>query len=149
MRIFVENLTDSVTKNDLLRLFEVWGKVGSVTIENDKFSGKPGGFVEMPERHEALEVIKNINGVNLFGKSLNLSAMRERVDRRSGADTRSSQERRASEDRRIVADRRIKSVGYAFDDRRVNSERRAELDRRQIIERRMFSERRSTINRRQ
>ena len=78
MKIFVENLTHSVTNNDLIKLFELSGFVESVTIVNDKFSGKPGGFVEMPNRLEALEMIKNLNGVTLFGTTLILSLLGNR-----------------------------------------------------------------------
>ena len=149
MKIFVENLTHSVTNNDLIKLFELSGDVESVTIVNDKFSGKPGGFVEMPNRLEALEMIQNLNGVALFGKTLILSAMRERVDRRADAERRSEQDRRTSNDRQIVAERQNKSADYAFDDRKVGSQIKTELDRRQIDERRMSSERRLDVDRRQ
>jgi len=149
VKIFVENLTHSVTNNDLIKLFELSGDVESVTIVNDKFSGKPGGFVEMPNRLEALEMIQNLNGVALFGKTLILSAMRERVDRRADAERRSEQNRRTSNDRQIVAERQNNSAGYAFDDRKVGSQRKTELDRRQIDERRMSSERRLDVDRRQ
>ena len=147
MKIFVENLTHSVTDDDLLKLFEVWGKVRSLIIVNDEISGKPGGFVEMSSKQEALDTIKQINGVNLFGKSLKLSVMREGIDRRDDADRRSFQDRRESENRRVASNRRIKSQGFSFN-LRFNSERRAELDRRQLISRRTSSDQRSGIDRR-
>ena len=148
MRIFVENLTHSVTNKDLIKMFELSGVVESVTIVNDKFSGKPGGFVEMPNRLEALEMIQNFNGVTLFCETLNLSAMREGVDRRVDAERRSEQERRTEEDRRAAAERRNESAGYAFDDKRISSRRKTEFDRRLINERRMSSEQRSGNDRR-
>ena len=148
MKIFIENLTHSVTNNDLIKLFELSGAVESVTIVNDKFSGKPGGFVVMPNRLEALEMIQNLNGVTLFGITLNLHAVREGVDRRADDERRSEQERRASEDRRTVAERRKKSVGHAFEDKRVSSKRKTELDRRLIKKRRMSSQRRLDADRR-
>jgi len=148
MKVFVENLTHSVTNNDLIKLFELSGDVESVTIVNDKFSGKPGGFVVMPNRLEALEMIQNLNGVSLFGKTLILSTMREVDDRRADPERRSEEERRASKDRRIVAERRNKSKGFASDDRRVSSQRKTELERRKINQRRISSEKRSGIDRR-
>ena len=147
MKIFVENLTHSVANNDLIKLFELWGEVESITIKNDKISGEPGGFVEIPNRQEAIEMVHNIDGIALFGKSLKLSILREGEDRRNDAERRSSQERRNYEDRRIASDRRIKSVDYAFDER-FNSERRAELDRRMTITRRLSSDRRLVAERR-
>ena len=148
MKIFIENLTHSVTNNDLIKLFELSGDVESITIVNDKFGKKPGGFVEMPNRLEALEMIQNFNGVTLFGETLILTPMREVVDRRASVDRRSEQGRRNYEDKRIASDRRVKSTGYAFD-KRFDSERRAELDRRQIKTRRLSSDRRLVVDRRQ
>lgn len=148
MKIFIENLTHSVTNNDLIKLFELSGDVESITIVNDKFSRKPGGFVEMPNRLEALEMIQNFNGVTLFGETLILTPMREGVDRRASFDRRSEQGRRNYEDKRIASDRRVKSTGYAFD-KRFDSERRDELDRRQIKTRRLSSDRRLVADRRE
>ena len=147
MKIFVENLTHSVANNDLIKLFELWGEVESITIKNDNISGQPGGFVEAPNRLEALDMIQNINGVVLFGKPLKLSVVREEDDRRNDAERRSSEERRNSEDRRIASDRRVKSVSYAFNER-FSSERRVELGRRLIITRRLSSDRRAISERR-
>ena len=149
MKIFVENLTHSVTNNDLIKLFELSGFVESVTIVNDKFSGKPGGFVEMPNRLEALEMIKNLNGVTLFGTTLILSAMREKVDRRTdAAQRRTARGRRADESRRIASERRSKKLGYSFDDRRNTSRRNSDSDRRELTERRNISDQRSGADRR-
>lgn len=147
MKIFVENLTHSVANNDLIKLFELWGKVESLTIKNDRISGMPGGFVDAPDRQEALQMVQNINGVVLFGKPLKLSVVREGVSRRIDSERRASRERRYNEDRRVSSDRRIKSVSYAFDER-FNSERRAESNRREIITRRISSDRRLVTERR-
>ena len=148
MKIFVENLTHSVTNNDLIKLFELSGFVESVTVVNDKFSGKPGGFVEMPNRLEALEMIKNLNGVTLFGTTLILSAMREKIDRRTDAERRNERERRTAESRRIDSERRNKKLDYAFDDRRNTSRRNSGLDRRELSERRSSSDQRAGTDRR-
>ena len=148
MKIFVENLTHSVANNDLIKLFELWGEVKSITIKNDNISGQPGGFIEVPNRLEALDMVQNIDGVVLFGKPLKLSVVREEDDRRNDDERRFSEEQRISEDRRISTDRRVKSVSYAFDER-FNSERRAELERRLIITRRLSSDRRVVTERRQ
>ena len=149
MKIFVENLTHSVTNNDLIKLFELSGFVESVTIVNDKFSGKPGGFVEMPNRLEALEMIKNLNGVTLFGTTLILSAMREKIDRRTDAsERRIERERRADENRRIDSERRKKKLDYAFDDRRTDPRRNSGSDRRELSGRRSSSDQRAGTDRR-
>ena len=147
MKIFVENLTHSVANNDLIKLFELWGEVESITIKNDNISGQPGGFIDVPNRLEALDMVQNINGVVLFGKPLKLSVVREEDDRRSDAERRSWQEQRNNEDRRLSTDRRVKSVSYAYNER-FNSERRVELERRLIITRRLSSDRRVISERR-
>ncbi|TFB12485.1 hypothetical protein E3V55_00060 [Candidatus Marinimicrobia bacterium MT.SAG.3] len=148
MKIFVENLTHSVANNDLIKLFELWGEVKSITIKNDNISGQPGGFIEVPNRLEALDMVQNIDGVVLFGKPLKLSVVREEDDRRNdAAERRSSEERRLNEDRRISTDRRVKSVSYAYNER-FNSERRVEFERRLIITRRLSSDRRAISERR-
>ncbi len=148
MKIIVENLAHAVTKDDLFRLFGVWGEVISVTIEEDKISGTPGGFVEMPDRQEALEAIEKITGVNLFGKPLKLSAMRDRADRRYDDGRRSSDERRETNDRRNLLDRRNTSENIEFDNRRVSRLRRTGLDRRDMYERRIKPARRTGADRR-
>ena len=147
MKIFVENLTHSVSNKDLIKLFELWGKVESLTIKNDNISGKPGGFIDIPDRLEAIAMIQNVNGVALFGSALKLSIIREEDDRRNETERRNSQERRNDEDRRIASDRRIESVAYAFDER-FNSERRVESIRRQTDTRRLSSDRRLVADRR-
>ena len=102
MRISVENLTHSVTKDELLKLFEVWGKIESISIENDKISGMPSGIVDMPNGHEAIEAIELMQGTVLFGKALKLCAIREEPNRRVSNDGRPLGDRRVIEDRRIT-----------------------------------------------
>ena len=106
MKIIVENLTHSVTKDDLLKLFEVWGKIESISIENDKISGMPCGFVSMPNGHEAIEAIELMQGTVLFGKALKLCAIREEPNRRVSNDGRSLGDRRVIADRRIIIEER-------------------------------------------
>ena len=50
MKIFVENLTHSVAKNDLRKLFELWGEGKSITIKKYNRSGQTGGFKDIPNR---------------------------------------------------------------------------------------------------
>ena len=104
MKIIVENLTHSVTKDELLKLFEVWGEIESITIENDKISGMPCGFVNMPNGHEAIEAIELMQGTVLFGKALRLCAIRAEVNRRVSNVGRSLGDRRVIEDRRITTE---------------------------------------------
>ena len=148
MKIIVENLSHTITKDDLLNLFGVWGEVNSVTIEQDKIGGKPSGFVEMQDRKEALDALEKINGINLFGKPLKLSVLRAAADRRSDDPRRSSQDRRERADRRILINRRNKSEEVGIDNRQIRIQRRTGLDRRDFFDRRISSIRRSGGERR-
>jgi RNA recognition motif-containing protein len=87
MNIYVGNLSFDASDEDLQKLFSEFGQVSSVTIVRDKYSGQPRGFgfIEMPNRPEALAAIENLNGKELLGRSLNVSEARPKTDRgRSG-----------------------------------------------------------------
>ena len=58
MKIFVDNLSQKVTENDLQRLFEEWGEVDLVTIIKDQKFGQPLGIVKMQGEAEAVRAIK-------------------------------------------------------------------------------------------
>ena len=87
MNIYVGNLSFDVSEEDLRKTFENFGQVSSITVVKDKYSGLPRGFgfIEMPNRSEALAAIENLNGKELLGRPLNVSEARPRTDRgRSG-----------------------------------------------------------------
>ena len=56
MNIYVGNLSPEVTEEDLQQAFEAFGKVESVNVIKDKFSGvsRGFGFVEMPTKAEGM-----------------------------------------------------------------------------------------------
>ncbi|MGC9342279.1 MAG: RNA recognition motif domain-containing protein [Bacteroidales bacterium] len=64
MNIYVGNLDYRVNENDLIRIFEEFGKVDSAKIITDKFSGKSKGFgfVTMEDRDEAMKAIDKLDG---------------------------------------------------------------------------------------
>jgi RNA recognition motif-containing protein len=72
MNIFVGNLAEEVSENDLREVFEKFGQVESVNILKDRFSGKSKGFgfLEMPSKDEAQTAIKETNGSDLKGAAL-------------------------------------------------------------------------------
>ncbi|OOP54924.1 MAG: RNA-binding protein [Candidatus Brocadia carolinensis] len=82
MNIFVGNLSHDVTDNDLQQAFEAFGKVKSVKIIKDLFSGesKGFGFVEMQARAEAQSAITGLNGKDLKGRALNVNEARPRPE---------------------------------------------------------------------
>ena len=66
------NLSYSVTKETLEEFFGKVGKVESVSIITDKYSGQPRGFgfVEMSSQQEAEEAIKQLNGQTLGDREI-------------------------------------------------------------------------------
>jgi RNA recognition motif-containing protein len=86
MNIYVGNLSDKVTEEDLQQAFEQFGKVESVAIIKDKYSGlsKGFGFVEMPSKAEGQSAIEGLNGKEKKGRTLNVNEARPRTERRGG-----------------------------------------------------------------
>ena len=86
MNIYVGNLSDEVTEEDLLKAFEAFGEVASTTIIYDKSSGKSKGFgfVEMPTGSEAQAAIDALNGKELKEQTLSVSEARPRREGRRG-----------------------------------------------------------------
>lgn len=72
MNIYVGNLSRDVTEEDLRQTFEAFGKVETVSIIKDKFSGESRGFgfVEMPNEAEAQAAISGLNRKELKGQQI-------------------------------------------------------------------------------
>ena len=83
MNIYVSNLGFSVQKDDLRKLFTQYGEVSSVNIIMDRMTNRSKGFafVEMPNNGAAQSAIKELNGVSVEGRSLNVNEARPREDR--------------------------------------------------------------------
>jgi RNA recognition motif-containing protein len=87
MKIYVGNLSNNVTEENLRQAFEAFGQVSSATIVKDKYSGQSRGFgfVEMLEQSQAQAAIQNLNGKELLGQQMNVNEARPRTERgRSG-----------------------------------------------------------------
>ena len=148
MKIYVGNLSYVVTEDDLEHLFVAYGKVDSVSIVPDKMSGLPGGFVEMPDETEARTAIRNIDGIEMIGHTINLRIRDKKSERRIESARRLTDERRELMDRRAPLDRRIYLEEITFDDRRVQPNRRSIDDRRSLDRRDISDDRRNLTNRR-
>ena len=87
MNIFVGNLPRDITEDDLREAFGAFGKVNTVSVIKDKFTGEPRGFgfVEMPNKNEGQAAIAGVNGKMIKGKSLNVNEARPKTDSRGGA----------------------------------------------------------------
>lgn len=72
-KLFIGNLPSNATETSVLELFSECGKVHSIKLATDMFSGKciGFGFISM-EGHEAKVAIQKLNGHTYEGKSLRI-----------------------------------------------------------------------------
>jgi RNA recognition motif-containing protein len=72
MTIYVGNINYSLGEEDIKKIFEVIGAVETVKLIRDKRTGrsKGYGFLEMPEKKEAMEAIKTLDGKAIAGRNL-------------------------------------------------------------------------------
>jgi RNA recognition motif-containing protein len=86
MNLYVGNLSHEATEDEVQQAFATFGHVQSVTIVKERFSGEPRGFgfVEMPNRTEALAAMSGLAGTELRGRSLTVNEARPRNDDRRG-----------------------------------------------------------------
>ena len=86
MNIFVGNLAQEVTEEDLKEAFAAFGQVTSTTVIKDIFTrvSKGFGFVEMQGKAEAQSAIEGLNGKDLKGKNPNVNEGRPRKERGRG-----------------------------------------------------------------
>ncbi len=82
-RLFVGSLPYSTTTNQLEELFSAVGKVESVNVITDKFSGqsKGFGFVEMATEEDAQKAIQELNGKEVDGRAMVVNEARPQEDR--------------------------------------------------------------------
>ena len=81
MKLYVGNLSYSVTDEDLRQAFAAYGQVASAEAVKDRYSGqsKGFGFVEMPSPDEAKAAMQALNGTDLKGRSINVNEARPRA----------------------------------------------------------------------
>src|SRR5436305_14195699 len=81
--IYVGNLPYGTTGDDLVQLFQTYGKVTSGQVISDKFSGRSRGFgfVEMANDDEAQAAIDALNGTPYGSRPLTVNEARPREDR--------------------------------------------------------------------
>jgi RNA recognition motif-containing protein len=86
MNLYVGNLSQEVTEEDLRQAFVAFGEVESANIIKDKFSGESRGFgfVTMPSGKEASAAIAGMNNQDLKGRTINVAEARPRANNRGG-----------------------------------------------------------------
>jgi RNA recognition motif-containing protein len=82
MNIYVGNISRESSENEVRQAFEEYGEVTSVKLIKDKFTGmaKGFGFVEMPNKEEAENAIKNLDGQRMNGRALNVAAAKPKSE---------------------------------------------------------------------
>ena len=75
MTIFVSNLSFNIEDDDLQGFFIDFGKVSSARVIIDKHTNRSRGFgfVEMPDRQEALAAITALDGGIADGRAVRVS----------------------------------------------------------------------------
>ncbi|MBI1936520.1 MAG: RNA-binding protein [Ignavibacteriales bacterium] len=89
MNIYIGNLSQQVSEQQLEELFKGYGAVTSVKIIRDMFTGESKGFafVEMKEKAAAETAIKELNTKEVGGKKIVVNEARPKTDsRRSGGN---------------------------------------------------------------
>lgn len=95
-KLYVGNLSYSVTEGELLGHFEKIGPVASATLITDRDSGrsKGFGFVEMETEAGAEEAIQKLNNTEMSGRMINVSEARPQRERSFGGGGHSGGNRR-------------------------------------------------------
>lgn len=78
-KIYVGNLPFSATEEAVRELFSQHGTVQSVTLINDRETGRPRGFgfVEMSQS-DASKAIQSLNGHNMDGRPLKVNEAQDK-----------------------------------------------------------------------
>jgi len=72
MTIYVGNINYSLGEEEIKKIFAVIGNVEVIKIIRDKRTGKSKGycFLDMPNKKEAMEAIKTLDGKTVAGRNL-------------------------------------------------------------------------------
>ena len=90
MKLYVGNLAFETSSNDLQTLFAQAGTVESVSLIEDRETGRSRGFgfVEMSTKEEGAAAVQQFNGKDLAGRTLKVNEARPREDRGGGGGGR-------------------------------------------------------------
>lgn len=82
-KIYVGNLSFSISDQDLMSIFAEHGEVSSASVITDRETGRSRGFgfVEMENDDDATKAISALNGKEVEGRALNVNEARPREPR--------------------------------------------------------------------
>ncbi len=85
-KLYVGNLSFSITNDDLMDYFAEAGTVQSANVVEDRDTGRSRGFgfVEMSSDEEAHTAIEQLNGQELEGRNIVVNEARPRENNRGG-----------------------------------------------------------------
>jgi cold-inducible RNA-binding protein len=86
MKLYVGNLSFDTSSEELQALFAEAGTVESVSVIEDRETGRSRGFgfVEMSTSEEGAAAIEKFNGHDLSGRALKVNAAKPRENRYGG-----------------------------------------------------------------
>jgi RNA recognition motif-containing protein len=86
LNIYVGNLPRASSEDAVRKAFEAHGQVADVKLIKDNFTGelRGFGFVEMPNKAEAIAAMQALNGADFEGRKLVVNEARPKTDRRGG-----------------------------------------------------------------
>jgi RNA recognition motif-containing protein len=79
MKLYVGNLPNSITEDELRASFKVFGEVQSLKMITDRDTGKPKGFgfIEMSD-NAARNAIKGLNDTEMLGRNIIVNEAQEK-----------------------------------------------------------------------
>ncbi|HEY2975984.1 MAG TPA: RNA-binding protein [Pyrinomonadaceae bacterium] len=90
MKLYVGNLAFETTSTELQTLFAQAGTVESVSLIEDRETGRSRGFgfIEMQTKEEGAAAIQKFNGQEVGGRALKVNEAKPRENRNGGNGSR-------------------------------------------------------------
>lgn len=87
MKLYIGNLPNSITEQELQDLFTPFGTILSINVIKDKFTGLPRGFafIEMESGEAAQAAIAQLDGKEVKGRKMKVSEAQPRPERPAGS----------------------------------------------------------------